>query len=155
MAPVGWLNTGRPGMASEKVPNPVRLSSPMNISVPIPAASIPGTSTSPSTGPPSPAASINRKAPTNGEPSSVLIAAKLPAAAMTVAAVGGASLAARWTARTPRPPPMAMRGASGPSTTPRARVAREATTTPNRSTGAGVPPVFRPSAGSWPDVPGR
>ena len=37
-------------------------------------------------GPPSPAASINKKAPTMGEPNSVLIAAKLPAAPMTTLA---------------------------------------------------------------------
>ena len=98
MATVGWLNTGSPGMASENVPRPVRLSRPMKIRVPMPAARSPGTSTRPSRGPPRPAASISRKAPTNGEPSRVLIAAKLPAAAMTVAAMGGASRAARLTA---------------------------------------------------------
>ena len=90
-----------------------------------------------------------------GEPSSVLMAAKLPAAAMTVAAMGGASREARWTASTPSPPPMAISGASGPRTTPSARVATEARMMPGRSTGGGAPPVLNPSAGSCPDVPGR
>ncbi len=61
-------------------------------------------------GPPSPTASISRKAPTMGEPNSVLMAAKLPAAAITTAAVGGASLLASCTASTPSPPPMAISG---------------------------------------------
>ena len=90
---------------------------------------------------------MRRKAPTNGEPSRVLMAAKLPAAAMTVAAMGGASLAASLTARTPSPPPMAMSGASGPSTAPSDRVASAARTTPNNSIGWGAPPVLSPSAG--------
>ena len=45
--PVGWLNVGSPGMASENVPSPVSWSSPMKISVPTPAARRPGTSTRP------------------------------------------------------------------------------------------------------------
>jgi len=64
---------------------------------------------------------IKRNAPTNGDPSSVLMAAKLPAAPMTTLAICGASFFKRWTASTPSPLPMAMRGASGPSTTPSAR----------------------------------
>ena len=61
-----------------------------------PAASRPGTSTTPSIGPPSPAASISRNAPTSGEPRSVLIAAKLPAAPITATAFAGASFLRRW-----------------------------------------------------------
>ena len=63
-APVGLPNGGMFGTASENVPKPVQLSSPMKISEPTPAASSPGTSTTPSIGPPSPAASISRNAPT-------------------------------------------------------------------------------------------
>ena len=48
------------------------------MSDPIPAASSPGTSTTPISAPPSPPASIRRKAPASGDPRSVLIAAKLP-----------------------------------------------------------------------------
>src|ERR1039458_10806418 len=73
-----------------------------------------------------PVASMRRKAPTMGEPSRVLMAAKLPAPAMTMVAVGGASRFARWTASAPSPPPMATSGPSGPSTTPNARVASAA-----------------------------
>ena len=58
------------------------------MSEPTPAASRPGTSTSPSMAPPIPDASISRKAPSNGEPNSVLIAAKLPAAATTARGLG-------------------------------------------------------------------
>ena len=122
-------------MAREKVPNPVRESSPTKMRVPTPAASRPGTRMRPSKGPPSPEASINRKAPRMGEPSRVLMAAKLPAEAMTMAAVGGASRLARWTASMPNPPPMAMSGASGPRTTPRLKVASEARKTPAARSG--------------------
>ena len=113
-------------MASEYVPSPVTLSSPMKISVPTPAASRPGTRTRPSIGPPRPLASISRNAPSSGEPSSALIAAKLPAAAMTVATCGGESRLTSRTASTPRPAPIAISGASGPSTTPRLNVASAA-----------------------------
>ncbi len=121
IAPVGCWNGGRPGMAKEKVPNPVSESSPTKISVPTPAASSPGSNTSPSMVPPRPVASMSRNAPAIGEPNRVLMAAKLPAAAITVAAVGGASRLARRTAMTPRVPPMAISGASGPRTTPEAQ----------------------------------
>jgi len=80
---LGLLKCGSPGMAREKVPSPVQASRPMKISVPIPAASRPGSSTSPSIGPPSPDASINRNAPRRGLPSRVLIEAKLPEEAST------------------------------------------------------------------------
>ena len=100
------------------------------MSVPRPAASRPGTSTRPSIGPPRPEASSSRKAPISGEPSSELIAAKLPVAAIIAAAVGGASLAASLTASTPRPLPMRISGASGPSTAPKASVASAASSTP-------------------------
>ena len=142
-------------MAKENVPNPVKESRPTKTRVPMPAARSPGTRTRPSIGPPSPTASMRRNAPAMGEPKSVLIAAKLPAAAMTVIAVGGASRRARRTAMTPRIPPMAMSGASGPRTMPRLSVARAATITPGRSIGSGVPPAWNPSAGEWPAVPGQ
>ena len=155
-APVGDPTWGRPGIASENVPSPVRWSRPRKISEPTPAASSPGTSTSSSMAPPSPEASISRNAPSRGEPSSVLTAAKLPAAATTVAVLGGASFLTRRTARTPSPPPRAIRGASGPSTTPRLKVAKAASTMPGSSTGAGGPaPTLNPSAGEWPPLPGR
>ncbi len=112
-------------------------------------------STRPTIGPANPDASNSRNAPSRGEPNRVLMAAKLPAAAMTVATMGGASLAARWTANTPRPPPIRMSGASGPNTMPRERVAKAARNTPGSQAGSGVPPAWKPSAGSWPPPPGR
>ena len=140
IAPVGWPKGGSPEIASENVPKPVRESRPTKTSIPIPAASSPGTSTSPSIGPPMPDASRSRNAPSNGEPSSELMAAKLPAAAMTVVAVGGASRAARRTASTPSPLPMRISGASGPRTTPKLNVPSEASRMPGRSIGRRRPP---------------
>ena len=61
----------------------------------------------------------------------------------------------RWTARTPRPLPIAIRGASGPRTTPRLRVANEAMTIPGSSIGGTGPDALNPSAGLCPAVPGR
>ena len=107
---------GRWGSASENVPSPVQWPRPMKISEPMPAASSPGSITSSSAAPPIPDASISRNAPIIGEPSSVLIAAKLPADATTTFALSGASRLASRTAQTPSPPPRAISGASGPST---------------------------------------
>ena len=88
IAPVRWSNGGRFGIVSESAPRPLSESRPRKISAPRPAASRPGRSTSPSIAPPRPEASSSRKAPSSGEPSSELIAAKLPVAAMTFATVG-------------------------------------------------------------------
>ena len=43
---------------------------------------------------------------------------------------------------------MAINGASGPSTTPRARVTKAATAMPGSSIPVGAPPTVRPLAGS-------
>ena len=97
-----------------------------------------------------------RKAPSSGDPSSVLTAAKLPAEAMMVSAIGGASFFARCTVSAARPPPIAISGASGPSTAPRLSVASAARTTPGSSRPvAGPPPVWNPKAGECPPLPGR
>jgi len=101
----------------------------------MPAASNPGTSTTPRIAPPIPAASISRNAPTIGEPRSVLIAAKLPAAPITAIAIAGASRLTSRTVKTPRPLPIAISGASGPSTTPSESVAKDARTIPGSSIG--------------------
>ena len=130
-------------------------SRPRKISDPTPAASSPGTSTTPSIGPPSPAASSSRNAPRSGDPNSVLTAAKLPAVAITAVACAGASRAARRTASAPSPLPIAISGASGPSTAPNESVASAARKTPGSSIGGSGPPTWNPSAGEWPPVPGR
>jgi hypothetical protein len=84
------------------------------------------------------------------------MAAKLPAAATTVWVLAGASRLTSRTATTPRPAPSAISGASGPSTTPRHRVANAASTIPGSSIGDGGPsPALNPSAGEWPPLPGR
>ena len=84
-----------------------------------------------------------------GEPSSVLMAAKLPADAMIVSAIGGASFFTRCTASAARPPPIAIKRRL------RARVPRPgsawlsaARMMPSSSgpTG-GPPPVLNPKAG--------
>ena len=111
-------------MASEKVPSPVRLSRPMKISEPMPAASSPGISTRPSIGPPSPVASMSRNAPTMGDPSSVLMAAKLPADAITAFAWSGTSRLAMRTDSAASPPPIRISGISGPSTSAEASASR-------------------------------
>ena len=122
----------------------------------MPEASSPGSATRLSVIPPMPAASMIRKAPSTGEPSRVLIAAKLPAEAMMVRAIGGASFFARCTVSAARPPPMAIRGASGPSTAPRLSVVSAASTIPGSSLSTGgPPPVWNPNAGEWPPLPGR
>ena len=101
------------------------------MSEPVPAASRPGSSTSPSIGPPSPDASLSRNAPVMGDPSSVAMAVKLPALASTLTPWAGTfrRLAAR-VASTARPPPMAISGISVPCTAPETRVASAAKMTP-------------------------
>ena len=152
---VGDPTWGMEDTVRENAPNPVKLLSPTKISEPTPAARRPGTRTISIVGPPSPAISMRRKAPTSGEPRRVAMAAKLPAAPITTAAMGGASRLTRCMARTPSPLPMAISGASGPSTTPRLSVANAAATTPKISMGCTGPPDLKPSEGSWPPVPGR
>ena len=126
------------------------------MSAPTPAASRPGTSTSSSVTPPKPIASISRKAPLSGEPSSVAMAAKLPAAPTTALTCGDAAAALdRLTVHAASPPPRAMSGASGPRTAPKPSVARAASAMPGSSLAGNTPPVFRPSAGEWPPVPGK
>ena len=89
-----------------------------------------------------------------GEPRSVLIAAKLPAAPITTLAVAASRLI-RCTARMPMPLPMAISGASGPSTAPKLRVANAAMMMPGSSIGGTGPDGLNPSAGLCPPVPGR
>ena len=127
----------------------------MNTNDPTPAASRPGTSITPSSGPPKPATSIRRNAPTRGEPRRVLMAAKLPAAPMTTVACAGASFLTRCTMSTASPPPIAMRGASGPRTAPRQRVRSAAMTMPGNISVVGAGLDLKPSAGECPPVPGR
>ena len=85
----------------------------------------------------------------------MLIAAKLPAAPTATMACSGASLRTSRIAITPIPLPIAISGASGPSTAPSARVANEARITAGSSLGSVAPPALNPSAGLWPPVPGR
>jgi hypothetical protein len=134
----------------------VRESRPTKISVPMPAATSPGTRTTPIIGPPNPAASISTNAAMRGVPTSVLNAAKLPAAAITARVVAGTSRVARRTAQAPRPAPRAMSGASGPITAPRARPVNAARKIPGSSMAVGGgPPALNPSAGDSPPSPGR
>ncbi len=152
----GRAKWGRPGTARENVPSPVSASRPTKTRAPTPEASRPGSRTTPSMGPPRPEASISRNAPRIGEPSRVLMAAKLPAAATTALARAGMSRLASRTASRASPPPSAISGASGPRTTPRLRVARAASSTPGSWAGVGAPrPGLNPSAGDSPPLPGR
>ena len=90
-----------------------------------------------------------------GEPKSSDIAAMLPAAAITACASAGVSLRSERIAKTPSPAPSAISGASGPRTRPPPIVAKAARMIPGSSIGwTGAPPIFRPSAGTWPPSPG-
>ena len=131
-------------------------SRPTKMSVPMPAARSPGTRTRPSSGPPRPAASISRKAPRMGDPNRVLMAAKLPAEAITMAAVGGASRLARLHRQEPEP------AADGDERRLRSEDHAEAQggqrgeDHPGQLGRGGCPaPALNPSAGMWPAVPGR
>ncbi len=152
----GRVKCGSPATDSEKSPRPDHSPRPRKISAPMPDASRPGSRISSSVAPPNPTTSIIRKAPVIGEPSSELIAAKLPAAPITVFTCG-ADLAAlaRLTAQAASPPPSAMSGASGPSTAPKPSVASAASATPASSLGGKTPLALKPSAGECPPVPGK
>ena len=124
--------TGNAVSARALVLSPVQFPMPMNTSEPIPPASRPGSSTTGSIAPPRPVASMMTTAPITGEPKIVEIAAKLPAAAINPTAWSGASLLTTRIDRVPRPAPSAISGASGPSTSPRPRVASAASITPGQ-----------------------
>ena len=104
--------------------------------------------------PPSPAASIRITAAMIGEPNRNETAAKVAELASSMPNCGGASGRIARTMRNPRPPPRAIRGASGPTTRPRPIEAMAASSTPGRSTGW-VGEALRPSAGMCPPLPGR
>jgi hypothetical protein len=128
---------------------------PIARSVPIPAASSPGITTSGTLGPPIPVASIISIAAINGETNRNETAANAPAAPISVSACGGVSRRASPTISTARPGPSASSGASGPSTIPKPIPIRPANSTPGSSTGVVGLPVARPLAGMWPPFPGR
>ena len=88
-----------------------------------------------------------------GDPKITEIAAKLPAAAMIISSCGGASRLASFTVNVARPAPIAMSGASGPSTRPRPRVANAASAMPGSMLGS-LPPIWSPFAGTCPPLPG-
>jgi hypothetical protein len=140
VATVGSTAGGTDVRASEKSPRPVQLFRPMKTSAPMPEARSPGSATRLSIAPPTPAASMIKKAPRTGDPNSVLIAAKLPADAMIVRAIGGASFFTRCTVSAARPPPIAIKGASGPRTAPRLSVVSAASTMPGSSLSMGGSP---------------
>ena len=133
---------------------PVHEPRPISISVPIPAASRPGIRMSGSRRPASPAASISSTAAISGEPNRNEIAAKVPQAATIACRSGGASARIRRIAKKPRPPPSAIRGASGPTTAPSPIPAIAASMTPGRSIGW-VGAALSPFAGMCPPRPGR
>ena len=77
----------------------------------------------------------------------MLIAAKLPVAAMTAAALGSMSRRASLTASTASPPPSAITGASGPTTAPSPMLATAARKMPGSSIPFATPCILKPSAG--------
>ena len=85
----------------------------------------------------------------------MLIAAKLPADAIIIRP-SVARPPRRRTVSAPSPLPIAISGASGPSTAPRPSVAKAARMMPGSSRPvAGPPPVWKPNAGECPLPPGR
>ena len=135
--------------------NPDNDPMPSDTSVPIPEASSPGTSRTRSLGPPIAVASIRITAAISGEAKMNDIAAKLPEAATSIRAWGGTSRRARLIITPASPAPNTIKGASGPSTSPKPIVARPARTTPGTVSGPDGPPADRPCAGMCPPSPGR
>ncbi len=90
-----------------------------------------------------------------GDPRRKAIPAKAPAAPTTAMAWAGESRFTSHTARTARPPPRAISGASGPTTDPRAIETNAAIRTPGSSIGVGAGCDLNPSAGECPPRPGR
>ena len=152
---VGGPRCGRCGMASENVPSPVAESSPMKISEPMPAASSPGTSTSSSVAPPSPDASISRNAPSSGEPSSVLMAAKLPAAATTAFVRSGASRLTSRIAQIAEPAAQRDQRCLRPEHHAQAQRGQCGQHHAGQLGLRGAGAALNPSAGDCPPVPGR
>ncbi len=152
----GRAKDGRCSGLSEMsaVLRPVSDPSPIETSDPIPAASSPGIRTSGMRDPPRPAASIRITAAMIGDPNRKDTAAKVAEVASSRPSSGGASGRIARTMRNPMPPPSAIRGASGPTTSPSPIEAMAAKITPGRSTGW-VGEALRPSAGTCPPLPGR
>ncbi len=104
-----------------------------------------------------PAASMMRKAPSSGEPSSVLTAAKLPADAIIVAAIGGASRFARCTVRAAEPATDRDEWRLGPQDRPEpeGEQGREHDAGQVAPGGGSAARCWKPRAGECPAVPGR
>ena len=115
--------------------SPVNAPIPIETSDPIPAARRPGIKTSGNRDPPRPAASIRITAAMIGEPNKNETAAKVPELASSVPSSGGASRRSDRMVRKPSPPPNAIKGASGPTTSPRPIEPIAASSTPGRSIG--------------------
>lgn len=148
----GLASGGTSGRVSALVDSPVHCPKPVKTSAPTPLASRQGSSRSTSCGPPRPAASTIITAATRGPPRMVEIAVVEPAVPSTSTVLASASLFTARTMSSARPLPTAIRGASGPSTTPRGSVARAAKSTPGSSFGpSGGPP--RPWTGTCPPCP--
>ena len=89
----------------------------------------------------------------SGPPNSAAMAAKAPASTSSCASV--CSRRTNRTATTPIPSPSAMSGASGPSTSPRPRVARPREQDAGQLDRAESGAVEIPSSGEWPPWPGK
>jgi hypothetical protein len=121
--------------------SPVNDPIPSETSVPIPAASSPGTRIRRSLGPPIAVASIRITAAINGDSKMNESAENAPATPMICSACGGVFGRARLMASTATPVPIAINGASGPSTRPPPIVASPASAIPGTARG--------PPEGSW------
>ena len=154
--PVGDPTWGRLGIASENVPSPVQASRPMKMSEPTPAARRPGTRTSSSMAPAIPDASMRRKAASSGEPNSVLIAAKLPAAATIGAGPGRSVPLGEPDGADGKPAAERDQRRLGPQHYAEAQRGQCRERHPGKLDRQGrALPALNPSAGEWPPVPGR
>lgn len=142
------------GMASAPISRPDHRPSPVKSRPPTPLDSRHGSTTNINWGRASPSTSRKITAATSGLPKIAEIAAADPAAARIVALLGSVDRRVRRMASRASPLPIAISGASGPTTAPPTRLATAAITTPGTSTGR-VAPAPTPSTGGWPARPGR
>ena len=120
----------RCGMASTPIPRPVHWPRPVNNKAPTPLETRHGRTTSNVRLRSRPSSSRKITTATRGLPKMADIAAAAPAAATMATAPGSSPILVRLMARRASPPPIAINGASGPSTAPPTRLAAAASTTP-------------------------
>ena len=139
---------------STPIPRPVHWPRPVNNRAPTPLETRHGRTTSMVRLRSRPRSSRKITTATRGLPKMADIAAAAPAAATMATAPGSSPILVRLMARRASPPPIAISGASGPTTAPPTRLAAAASTMPGSVFGAVVPPA-EPRDGNVTAVPGQ